>query len=252
MRHVLALATVLAAGCTPGGVGTVYVFQFAFDPTAISATTVEHNFKDADERGTGGGDDTGFGGTTIETTTTIDGSPRVILGQIVPGTGTTSWLTFDGAIIPGTNVGGIWTFEWDRFGETTTTDEGRRGYVGTRRMETRTTTKLVLEPDPATGGLKGSAEEMSESVAAYTESDRWDGQAVGRFSSIIPSTTYLEGDGDVNTADEAECSGEDCELKITTTLTATQDVTAEATALSPEDVLGATQGAEQPSGPPAE
>lgn len=181
LRVALPLALAACAGSTFDG---LWLFQFAGDVDIEGSSTCEENFSNArcprDETVT---DDDEW---TVELDANLSDGLR--FAEIVEGTGNTGWLLWDGLIIPirreGATIVGSYTGSTDST-RTETHESGYRFNI-TQVAETEVEVTLELDED---GTYAGTITRTSTSSTSWEESDEWDPDEVGRFSSAMEAFT---------------------------------------------------------------
>jgi hypothetical protein len=225
-KSIFLLAPMFLVGCADGGIEGIWAFAFPVDTSAQSCEdTIDENFKEYDVPE---GEIQDTGGVGLEYEEDYTGSPYVVMAAIEQVGGEAN-LVFGGNIYPGVKDGGSWAFSWETSGKATTFTLTIKG-----------------------NDLTGIAEGTSRSTVAYVEADEWGPSAQDQVGSggDIPAGNYLvnaDGDNARNRAEEAECTGGDCELKITSTCKGDMDFTGWRSGFDVNDAgdpaLSATQSA---------
>lgn len=205
--------------------------------------TITENYND----GSVPGGTTGTSEWTLEYTETV--SPALMFGQIAQHSRTEGVLIFGGEVYPGTLADGTWTFSWTGEESSQSSETHQDGYrFGYDVVGTGTTTfSLDISGDDAVGEISGE----TDATQTWTESDEWDRNENGVFSSQIPSTTYLvdgDGFGVTNSDVESDCSAADCELSVQSLCSGATPFTATWSGFLEEDAYEGVAGANQEYG----
>lgn len=242
MRNVflaITLAT-LTSGCgTPEEVWAFFIDP-PTDPTNTS--NIAHTFIGAQP----------YAGTTTNeewtNTDTTDASPSIQFGQLVKVSGDDdAFLILGDTAIPGKKSGGVWLFQWSDVYQNT----DREQHVATGFFEeifTDQTSTMTITMDISGGTASGSMVGSSETVTRYSETDIWDTVTVGRGSSSIPASQYIEypdGSTVFNDPQLADCTG-DCSLTITNSSSTSSTFRAEKTKYNNEASFAAVEDATDP------
>lgn len=245
MRNILFAATIAALSTGCGNSEEIWAF-FVDAPTDPEDTmTVTHNFNGAipiDNGTTTTGDWTD--------TYTEESDPTLMFGQIVRTSGEDdAFLIMGGMAIPGIRSGGAWIFEWNDFEQSTDREQHVAGYYTQTVRDDSTTTTLTM--NTSGGTAVGTIETVGTGSVTYTESDTWDANTVGRFSSDIPAGTYLEMSSDGSYVDNdytlTDCTGGECMLQVTSVTDTSSNFRAERTKFSDEDVMNTVGSATTPN-----
>lgn len=223
-KSLLLVASVFLAGCADGGIQGIWAFAFPVDSSAETCEdSIDENFKEFDVPE---GEIQDTGGVGLEYEEEYTGSPYVVMAAIEQ-VGSEANLIFGGNVYPGVKDGSSWAFSWETSGKgTTKASLDDYSYRSTSESSSTTTFTLSIKGND----LTGIAESEGKSTVSYVESDKWGDTAqeqVG-MGGDIPASSYLvndDGDSARNRADETECSGGDCELKITSSCKGTMDFT---------------------------
>jgi len=204
----------LAAGCQGQrpfeGVWLVQIGQKALDEVTY---VCEENYEDAScpEDGGPGNNDWTYSSET-------DVSPRLTYAQIVNGPGGEIYLTLFGQIYVGFQDGPDLDFDWKHTERHDDSATHKDGYSYETMIDDSYSTRVRLTRTGKT--IEGIIEEEYYSEEVWTETDEWNPNDVGVFSGSLPASVYLEeenfGDAD-NYADENDCQGGDCSLRIVST-----------------------------------
>jgi hypothetical protein len=245
-KSIFLLAPLFLVGCADGGIEGIWAFAFPVDTSAQSCEdNIDENFKEYDVPE---GEIQDTGGVGLEYEEDYTGSPYVMMAAIEQVGGEAN-LIFGGNIYPGVKDGGSWAFSWETSGKgTTKASFDDYSYRSTSESSSTTTFTLTIKGNDLTGIAEGT----SRSTVAYVEADEWGSSAQDQVGSggDIPAGNYLvnaDGDNARNRAEEAECTGGDCELKITSTCKGDMDFTGWRSGFDVNDAgdpaLSATQSA---------
>ena len=96
----------------------------------------------------------------------------------------------------------------------------------------------------------GTISNEGTSSTRYNESDTWDANTVGRFSSDIPASSYLEYPGGTTSVNNdytlTDCAANPCFLEIVNNSSTQSTFTAEITKYGDESVFNAVEDATDP------
>jgi hypothetical protein len=185
MSRFLAPLLLLSTACGGPSFDGLWLFQFEATPNVETDTTCDENFTDARcRRAEAGGED---GPWTVEQDGSLSDGLR--FAEMVQGAGNTGWLVWDGLIIPVTRDGATIRGSYAGSTDTARTETHESGYRSSLVQVAETDVEVLLEPD-ADGAWAGEITRTSSSTTDWEESDEWDPQEVGRFSSTM--TVFTE------------------------------------------------------------
>lgn len=208
----LALLTAAATGCG-GGEDAVWLMIVGDEEVTENSMSCDANFLDADCPEDADPDP---GDWTI--TQDFDESDGAFFAQIIDGPGGQKLLVIGDEVYIGEKDGGVWSFSWENFEESESTQSHSTGYSFTSTVDNRsqTTIELDISGGEATGRLLVNATE-SERVE---ESDTWSGDETGFYRGQIAdeAPVFLDGFMD-NYSDESECTSSTCFVAATVDMT---------------------------------
>lgn len=234
--------------CSLGGLsGCVQVdgiWYFVFDVDALSecTSTTTHNYADAEVPAPADPPDSPW-----TMTDTYDSSPSSSFGQIVYLDDGSAILVIDQLTYPGVETAGTWVFSWEDYSETTSSETHEDGYSYTNDERDSSSTTMTMTI--VGGSASGPVVWRSTDERTWSETDQWDPAEVNLFDTQIPAGNYLDdpnGGSVTNLPDEADCSGSQCELQVTSTCSSDGTFTATETQYATQDVFDAVDTAGQP------
>jgi methionine-rich copper-binding protein CopC len=245
----------LLSACTavdPNGVWALGIPVLQFDDDACEEV-VEHNFKDAevvDEDEAPSLDS----GVEIDEETTTEGSNQLVMALISTSGKETAVMVVGNEAWPGRLDGtNTYTFEWTTTSQSSVSRDAAEGsYEFDADSSSETVQQISLEFSEQ--AADGTLTVKTTSTASYEESDTWNEDTmatIGRTGDI-PASRYLTLETDIgaraaqNQWDKEDCDGT-CELGVTTTCTASGDVSGGRTGLDAEGFAG-VEGAGQTAG----
>ncbi len=245
-KSIFLLAPLFLMGCGDSGIQGVWAFAIPVDTEAETCEdNIDENFKEYD---VAEGDIQDTGGVGLEVEETYEGTPYVVMASIEQ-VGSEANLILGGQIYPGVKDGSSWVFSWETGGKgTTKASFDDYSYRSTSDSSSTTTFTLSVKGND----LTGLVESKGTSSVNYVESDEWSRTAQDQIGlgGDIPASSYLvnaDGESARNRGDEVECSGGDCELKITSTCKGNMDFTGWRSGFDIQDAtdpaLDATQAA---------
>ncbi|HNH45985.1 MAG TPA: hypothetical protein PKY30_03050 [Myxococcota bacterium] len=245
-KSLFLLAPLFLMGCADSGIQGLWAFAFPVDTAAETCEdNIDENFKEYDVPE---GDIQDTGGVGLEYEEEYTGTPYVMMAAIEQ-VGSEANLVFGGNIYPGVKDGSAWVFSWETGGKgTTKASFDDYSYRSTTDSSSTTTFTLSIKGND----LTGVAESEGKSSVSYVEADEWSRKAQDQvgMGGDIPASSYLvNGDGEAarNRADEAECSGGDCELKITSSCKGSLDFTGWRSGFDVKDAGDPALSATQPA-----
>lgn len=139
---------------------------------------------------------------------------------------------------PGVKKDKSWAFTWESATSDAATATHQSGYTYAESVGRTSETTFTITPDGdvAVGTVKGT----SAASESYTETDEWNPDTTDIMGGQIPASAYLvatteEGDPPVNRSGQADCSGANCEITVSTTCASEQDFDAVLTDYKEED-----------------
>jgi len=222
MRNMLSLMALMTlTGCirTASSWEGIWFIEVPVDDTYECENDLDENYKDADVPDD---DDPVVGEWTY--TNDFKGSNGGFFMQVLFEDGVAFGIV-DDVVYVGREVSGkTLTLTWESSEESESTDEHESGYIYQETVSgTVTETITLTKNDKNVYG--GTVDITSDSSVGYLESDEWEGAKTGVASGQIPSF-LLVGDGNTNERDVDECTGDECEITVSTKCSGTTDVTA--------------------------
>ena len=168
------------------------------------------------------------------------GSDKVGFFQIIDTSCSTADLIFNGEVFGGTRTGDNYSFGHDFFQNSSTSQRNSEtGFQYTATVDSMVTETFDFTFDPATNSFSGTHDITSSADMDFNETDEWDPNETGLFSSMMYSETltYLEGDGEfgegnINLPEDPDCSGTNCNLNVSSSCTSMFPMTAHRTEAS--------------------
>lgn len=251
MRTLIAVALVAQANTCVARHGEG-VYEYTEGPSVDEGCTevVSENFTNASVP-----DDAVVGENPWVITESSEGSEKLGFLQIIDTSCSTADLIFNHRVYPGTRDKKNYSFLHEYFQNSS---ESRRheetAYQFTSTADVMISESFAFTYDPASSKFNVTHTIVDDSALDYNESDEWDDQETGVFTSLMyqQSITWLRGDGEfgegsVNLPGDADCSGSNCNLNITSACTASAPMTAHHT-YAPADEFDYLSGVNQPSG----
>jgi len=222
MRKTLSLVALMSlTGClrTSSSWEGVWFVELPADDTVECSNDIDENFKDAapPEEDDPVVDEWAY-------TETFQGSDGGVFMQVLFEDGVAVGVV-DGVVYVGREVSAkTLTLTWEASEDSESWQEHENGYTyGEVVSGTITETITLTKTDKNV--YTGSYEIQSDSSTQYVESDEWERADVGFQTGDIPSS-LLEGDGNTNAYDADECTGDECEITVSTACSGSQDATA--------------------------
>lgn len=204
---LLPLVALCAAACGPSN-DAVWLFTFGQAETTASSFQCSENFLAAScpEAST---PEPGPWTFTME----LEESPSAAFGQIIDGPGGQKLLVIFDEVYIGERDSGVWNFSWESYEEGQERLSHESGYQYGDDYELRR--EIVFSLELKGGEATGTASVRTSTSERVFESDGWLFEDVGFSFGQIEDNAPIWLDGDMsNWNDEAECSGNLCEISV--------------------------------------
>lgn len=213
------VALSMLTGClrTSGDWEGIWFIQVPPASTVDCETDIDENFKDAQVPE----DQVVDGPWTYEET--FEGSDSGFFMQVLVQNGNTFGI-IDDVVYVGTADAKTLTLNWEGFEESDESAEHEEGYRF-ELVETGTTSETITLTKGEKHTYAGTFDFALSTEAQYIEDDEWVAADVGFGTGDVPGY-LLEGDVTENGFDTDDCSGDECEITVTTTCNSSQDITA--------------------------
>jgi hypothetical protein len=242
MNKTLSLvALTMMTGClrTSGSWEGIWFVQIPVSETSACETDIKENFKDAAVP------DVEVIDSEWTYTTEFDGSNAGVFLQVLMQDGNAVGV-IDGSVYVGTADAKTLTLNWEGYEDSEETEEHDQGYFITQ-IDSATTSETLTLTKGKKNTYTGSWAVDVVSKTTYVESDEWDRDDVGFNQGSIPAQV-LEGDGNENRFDVDECTGDECELTLSTTCKGSEDITASFVGKHNEGMFGSVEDANRDFG----
>jgi hypothetical protein len=222
MRQTLCLVALMSlTGClrTASSWEGIWFIEVPVDDSYECESDIDENYKDADVPE---GDDPVGGEWTY--TEDFKGSNGGFFMQVLFEDGVAIGIVNDDVYVGREISGKTLTLTWESSEESEDLEEHESGYFFQEVVSGKVTETITLTKSEK-NVYTGTVDVASDSSVTYVETDEWAAGEV-QFGSGQSPSFLLTGPGNSNEFDADECSGDECEITVSSTCSGSTDVTA--------------------------